>query len=114
MLRAPPEQVEEKAQLFAGRGDADYLRSVRQATDEVAAFIEAARKDDPAADGLERKLAPLVDALRVTTNPVPLKGALAALGATRPDVRAPLLRLDTRQRTALERSLTLARLLVPS
>ncbi|MDG1051628.1 MAG: dihydrodipicolinate synthase family protein [Planctomycetota bacterium] len=81
---------------------------------EVAAFIEAARKDDPAADGLERKLAPLVDALRVTTNPVPLKGALAALGATRPDVRAPLLRLDTRQRTALERSLTLARLLVPS
>lgn len=81
---------------------------------EVASFLEAARTDDPEADALERKLAPLVDALRITSNPVPIKGALAALGAARPDVRAPLLRLDTRQRTALERSLTLARLLVPS
>ncbi len=81
---------------------------------EVARFIEAARADDPEADALERKLAPLIDALRITTNPVPVKGALAALEASRNDVRAPLLRLDTRQRTALERSLTLARLLVPS
>ena len=81
---------------------------------EVARFIEAARDDDPEADALERKLAPLIDALRVTTNPIPIKGALAALEAIRNDVRAPLLRLDTRQRTALERSLTLARLLVPS
>lgn len=81
---------------------------------ELASFLEAARADSPEADGLERKLAPLVDALRLCTNPVPLKGALAALGAIRPDVRAPLLPLDTRQRTALERSLTAARLLVPS
>lgn len=81
---------------------------------EVAAFLEAARADDGEADALERKLAPLVDALRIATNPIAVKGALAALGAIRPDVRAPLTPLDTRQRTALERSLTLARLLVPS
>jgi len=81
---------------------------------EVASFIEATRADDPEADALERKLAPLIDALRITTNPVPIKGALAALEAARNDVRAPLLRLDTRQRTALERSLTLARLLIPT
>ena len=81
---------------------------------EVASFIEATRADDPEADALERKLAPLIDALRITTNPAPIKGALAALEAARNDVRAPLLRLDTRQRTALERSLTLARLLIPT
>ncbi len=40
-LYPPARGLEDYAMLFVGHEDADYLRTVRQATDEVAAFIEA-------------------------------------------------------------------------
>ncbi|MEM9382903.1 MAG: dihydrodipicolinate synthase family protein, partial [Planctomycetota bacterium] len=81
---------------------------------EVARLVEAFSKNDREADALERALAPIVDALRVGPNPVPIKAALAALGAIEDEVRPPLAALSDRKRRALERALTLARLMVPT
>ncbi|MEM9800241.1 MAG: dihydrodipicolinate synthase family protein [Planctomycetota bacterium] len=81
---------------------------------EVVRLVEAIRSEDSESDAVERGLAPLVDALRVASNPVPIKAALAALDAIEPEVRAPLAELSDRERRGLARALTLARLLVPS
>ena len=81
---------------------------------EVARLVAEILGPDRDADSIERKLAPLVDALRVATNPVPIKAALAALGAIEGEVRAPLVTLSERKQRALERALTIARLLVPT
>lgn len=48
-----------------------------------------------------RKLAPLVRALTLDVNPVPLKAALAELGHCTAEVRAPLVELDEPERAAL-------------
>ena len=81
---------------------------------EVARFVAAVLANDRGADALERGLAPLVDALRVDGNPVPIKTALSALEAIRVEIRAPLAPLSDRKKAALQRALTLARLLVPA
>ncbi|MEM8711574.1 MAG: dihydrodipicolinate synthase family protein [Planctomycetota bacterium] len=66
------------------------------------------------ADGLERNLAPLVDALRVATSPVGLKEALFALEAIQSaEMRPPLARLGDQEQLAMRRALFNARLLIP-
>ena len=86
---------------------------------EVARLVLEAKNDNHRsariADGLERNLAPLIDALRIAPSPVVLKEALRALeGISCAETRAPLAPLGPDDRRALERSLSTARLLIPA
>lgn len=74
---------------------------------EVAELCLAAGNDDFARTReLEAFLAPLVEALFVETNPVPLKAALALLGKCRADVRLPLVELEPDSQAAVESALS--------
>ncbi len=81
---------------------------------EVAGLMEALARRDHRADAMERHLSPLIDALRIAANPVPLKAALGAMEAISSEVRPPLAPLDGASRLALEQALSTARLLVPT
>jgi len=68
------------------------------ATTSPASAVEEARK-------LAAELAPLVDALFVESNPVPVKAALAMMGYMSEEVRLPLAPLRNESRAKLERVL---------
>jgi 4-hydroxy-tetrahydrodipicolinate synthase len=83
--------------------------------DEVAELIACARPDRPGRPGrptaatraahLAQTLAPLISALFIETNPVPLKAALAQLNRCTEEVRAPLAPLEARNGATLEATL---------
>jgi 4-hydroxy-tetrahydrodipicolinate synthase len=76
---------------------------------ETAAMIVAARRGDGAeALRLHRQLLPLMDALFVESNPVPLKAALKLLGIGTDVVRLPLAPASKATRTLLADALCLA------
>lgn len=84
---------------------------------EVARLVLEAQREDQRsvriADGLERNLAPLIDALRIAPSAVAVKEALRALeGISSSETRSPLAPLGDQDRRALERSLSAARLLI--
>lgn len=81
---------------------------------EVALFIESVEQDLADADGRERALSSLIDALRAGAHPVPLKESLALLGAITSEVRPPLVSMGTTQQGDLRNVLELARMLVPA
>ncbi len=62
----------------------------------------------PAARQLHRTLAPLMQAMFVETNPVPVKVALSLLGLCAPDVRSPLTSIDPIHVPVLEEALRAA------
>jgi 4-hydroxy-tetrahydrodipicolinate synthase len=58
---------------------------------ETKALVEAARRADLAeAQRIDQRLRPLMDALFVESNPIPLKAALSLAGICEPAVRLPL------------------------
>lgn len=81
---------------------------------DVERLVRALAENLPEADRWERCLASIVDTLRIGPHPVPIKAALAALGAIEATVRLPLAQLGLAETAALERALVDARLLVPS
>jgi len=93
---------------FARSGAAGAIGVVSNVVpDRVAELLQAAR---PGGDGMralsiERELAPLVRALFVESNPVPVKHALARLGWCREEVRAPLAPLEDPSRRLIEETL---------
>jgi 4-hydroxy-tetrahydrodipicolinate synthase len=62
-------------------------------------------------DELDRELAPLLEALAVTTNPIPLKAALNLLGHDVGGLRLPLVEADERQTATIQAALEVAGLL---
>lgn len=77
---------------------------------ETAALVAAARLSDFAtARQLQQRLLPLMDALFLESNPIPLKAALAAAGLGSDALRLPLLPAVASTRTRLEAALRLAR-----
>ena len=73
---------------------------------ETAALTAAALKDDyKKAAALHLKLFPLVKALFVETNPIPVKAALAMLGLCRPEPRLPLTPLSAEARPKVKKAL---------
>lgn len=66
---------------------------------------EAARGDLAAARTTHHRLAPLVDAAFVESNPIPIKAALAMMGRCRNQLRLPLVPLDARHEPALREAL---------
>jgi 4-hydroxy-tetrahydrodipicolinate synthase len=74
----------------------------------MKALVDAARAGDPRARRLFHALLPLMDALFVESNPIPVKAGLQALGLARADVRLPLTEAEPatakRVAAALERA----------
>lgn len=70
------------------------------------ALCEAALKGDyKRAAALHLKLFPLIKALFVETNPIPVKAALSLMGQCRPEPRLPLTPLSPEHRPALKKAL---------
>ena len=67
-----------------------------------AAFLKGNLKK---ARALHRKLFPLIKSLFLETNPIPVKAALAMMGACRPEPRLPLTPLSMSNRPALKKAL---------
>jgi 4-hydroxy-tetrahydrodipicolinate synthase len=81
--------------------------------ERVVELIAASLRGDlHRAQALQAELDPLVSALFVESNPVPVKTALELLGRCRATVRAPLAELEEASRTTLEAALRTAGLLV--
>jgi 4-hydroxy-tetrahydrodipicolinate synthase len=75
--------------LLGGRGIISVLSNV--APGDMAAMIDAFEAGDMTkAKALHEKMVPLIDALFIETNPVPVKAALAMMGKLNYEVRLPL------------------------
>ncbi len=73
---------------------------------QTQALCEAALKGDyEKAAALHLKLYPLVKAMFVETNPIPVKAALSLMGVCRPEPRLPLTPLTAANRPALKKAL---------
>lgn len=73
---------------------------------ETQALCAAALKGDhKKAAALHLRLFPLVKALFVETNPIPVKAAMAMMGLCRPDLRLPLTTLSADARAGLRKAL---------
>ncbi|WP_269930593.1 4-hydroxy-tetrahydrodipicolinate synthase [Aminobacter sp. HY435] len=71
-----------------------------------AEMHEACRRGDPhAARQIQNRLRPLIAALELETNPVPVKHALHLMGKIGPDVRLPLVEVEPRTATAIRGAL---------
>lgn len=68
----------------------------------------AAKGDFAAARAVHARLAPLVDAAFVESNPLPIKAALAMMGRCGNHLRLPLVPMDTKHDTVLRAALTAA------
>jgi dihydrodipicolinate synthase/N-acetylneuraminate lyase len=90
------------------------------APDYVARIVRHAvlERDLERAEDLQGQLLPLIDAMAVDVNPVPLKAALASMGLCPEEVRAPLAPMEPAERArmiaVLESSPVLAGLQVSS
>lgn len=80
---------------------------------EVRRLIDSIQDARDDADTRERSIAPLVDALRAGTHPVPLKEALALLGPIGAELRPPLGALGPEAHAELRGALEDARMLAP-
>jgi 4-hydroxy-tetrahydrodipicolinate synthase len=63
---------------------------------------------------LERELRPVIEALAVTTNPIPLKAALAMAGHEVGGLRLPLVEANDEERAAIRSALEVAGVLAPA
>jgi 4-hydroxy-tetrahydrodipicolinate synthase len=73
---------------------------------QIAALMRAHLAGDHVqAAELHHRLMPLVDALFITSSPIPLKYALNALGMPVGETRLPLVPIDARSRTAMDEAL---------
>jgi 4-hydroxy-tetrahydrodipicolinate synthase len=76
------------------------------AGDEMLALVEALEADDDAsAVRLDEGLRPLLDALAVTTNPIPVKAAMELLGFPVGEPRLPLVAATPGERDVVRRAL---------
>jgi 4-hydroxy-tetrahydrodipicolinate synthase len=78
---------------IGGRGVVSVLSNIAPA--EMAAMVDAfAGGDIKRAQQLHHRLVPLIDALFIETNPVPVKAALSMMGKIAYDVRLPMCKMS--------------------
>src|SRR5205814_2115107 len=82
----------------------------RQISDLIAAVVAG---DLSRAAELHHRLMPLVDALFVTSSPIPLKYALAKVGMPVGNTRLPLVPIDAKSQAAMDAALASIRVDVP-
>ncbi|MFH1578164.1 MAG: 4-hydroxy-tetrahydrodipicolinate synthase [Candidatus Omnitrophota bacterium] len=76
---------------------------------EVADMVEAFKKGDTEkAQAIHYKLLPLIKAMFIETNPIPVKTAMGLLGMCRPDLRLPLCEISEPNLKKLKESLKAA------
>lgn len=73
---------------------------------DVATMCDAWKMGDiPCAQSLHLKMYPLVKALFLETNPIPIKTAMGWLDLCSPDLRLPLVSMEESNREKLEKAL---------
>ena len=98
---------------FGGGGG--ILVSAHIVGDRMREMWEAAQSDDlDSARRIDAEIAPVYEATSVTTNPIPLKAALAMLGLCEDRLRLPLVSADAEQRAAVKAGLDAAGVAVAS
>ncbi len=86
---------------LGGRGVISVISNV--APQEMAGMVDAfAAGDLERARSLHYRMAPLIDALFIETNPGPVKTALAMMGKIDEEMRLPLCPISEKSRTALK------------
>lgn len=75
----------------------------KQIAEMIAAFGAA---DTRRAAEIHHRIMPLVDALFITSSPIPLKYALGRVGMSAGETRLPLVPIDARSRDAMDAALT--------
>lgn len=90
---------------MGGRGTISVVANIAP---RLCAEMHAAcrRGDTHGARAIQRSLRPLIAALELETNPVPVKHALHLLGRMSPDVRLPLVEVEPATATALSSALS--------
>jgi 4-hydroxy-tetrahydrodipicolinate synthase len=80
--------------------------SANVAPKQTQALVDAFQKGDlKKTKAIHLKLFPLIKALFVETNPIPVKAALGMMGLCRPEPRLPLTPLSDAARPALKKAL---------
>jgi len=83
--------------------------------DQMRAMWDAAQAGDlERARQIDAEITPAYEATSVTTNPIPLKAALAMLGLCEDRLRLPLVSADEEQRAAIKAGLDAAGVAIPS
>jgi 4-hydroxy-tetrahydrodipicolinate synthase len=83
--------------------------------DQMHEMWEAAQAGDiERARQIDAEITPVYEATSVTTNPIPLKAALAMLGLCEDRLRLPLVSADEEQRAAIKAGLDAAGVAIPS
>ena len=73
---------------------------------DTAALVSAWQKGDiPAAQKLHYRLLPLIQAMFIETNPIPVKTAMGMLGLCSPDLRLPMCAIEDANKPTLEKAL---------
>lgn len=89
---------------LGGKGVISVISNVVPA--DMAALVDAFFAGDLAkARALHYRMSPLIDALFIETNPIPVKVALAMLGRIQYDLRLPLCRMSEKNEAALKNAL---------
>ncbi|HEV2857505.1 MAG TPA: 4-hydroxy-tetrahydrodipicolinate synthase [Solirubrobacterales bacterium] len=83
--------------------------------DQMREMWEAAQSGDlDRARQIDAEITPVYEATSITTNPIPLKAALAMLGLCEDRLRLPLVSADEEQRAAIKAGLDAANVAIPS
>jgi len=89
---------------LGGKGVISVLSNIAPA--HMAELVHACERGDfEKARKLHYKMAPLIDALFIETNPVPVKAALAMMGMIDDEVRLPLSQLSAGSRDKLKKAM---------
>jgi 4-hydroxy-tetrahydrodipicolinate synthase len=81
-----------------------------QIAELIAAFLAG---DNTRAAEIHHRLMPLVDALFITSSPIPLKYALNRIGMQVGPTRLPLVPIDSKSQAAMDAALASARIDLP-
>jgi 4-hydroxy-tetrahydrodipicolinate synthase len=89
---------------IGGKGVVSVISNVVPA--DMAGMVDAfAEGNLEKARLLHRRMSPLIDALFVETNPIPVKTALAMMGKIEEDIRLPLCRISDKGRETLTKAM---------
>lgn len=87
---------------IGGKGVISVISNV--VPQDMAAMIDAfAAEDLEKARSLHYRMSPLIDALFIETNPIPVKSALALMGKIEYELRLPLCRMTARNEESLKK-----------
>jgi 4-hydroxy-tetrahydrodipicolinate synthase len=87
---------------LGGKGVISVISNV--VPQDMAALVDAFAAGDLAkARSLHHRMSPLIDALFIETNPIPVKAALAMMGKIAYDLRLPLCRMAEKNEAALKK-----------